>query len=421
MKRILIILSLALVLLAVATAWYAQSSGASVAAWYAQVSAPAAPSLIYSGTIEADQIAIVPEISGRVVELRVKEGDTVRAGDILVQLDTALLDAQIQQAEAAVATSNANLDQLLAGARAEDIAAAEGVLAQAEAGRGGAQKAMDNARAIRANPQSLNAQIVAAQGELGQANAQVKQAQATADYARRERDRYPEGSTEYQVADGKYLAALAQVDAAQAARAGAQKALDDLLAMKAKPIAFDAQVDAAAAQLNQAAAQVSQAQAALDLMKAGATTEQLAMARASVKQAEASLALLQVQREKLTLRAPTSGIILTRSVNLGETATAGWTLLTMANLDSVKLTVYVPEGQLGRIALNQNVSVRMDSFPQRSFEGRAVFISPQAEFTPKNVQTAQDRATTVFAVKIALDNSDRALALGMSGEAIVEK
>jgi HlyD family secretion protein len=406
-KRILVILLLALILAAAAAAWYTQSSRAAI------------PALSYSGALEAEQIAIVPEIGGRVTDIRIKGGDTVNAGDILVMLDTALLDAKIQQAEAAVAAANANLAQLLTGTRPEEIAAAEGALEQAVAAREGAQKAFDDVCAIRANPQTLNTQIVAAQGQLGQANAQVKQAQANADYAKRERDRYAEGSSEYKTADGKYRAALAQLEAAQAARDGAQKASEDLFRMRAKPIALDAQVNAAQMQLNQATAQVAQAQAALDALEAGATEEQIAMARAKLKQAEAALALLQIQRDKLTLRAPITGVVVQRAVNLGEMASAGATLLTIANLDAVKLTVYVPEAQLGRVALNQNVRVKIDAYPQRAFAGRVVFTSPQAEFTPKNAQTAQERAMTVFAVKLTVDNRNRALTMGMTGEVLI--
>ncbi len=410
MKRILVFVLVVILLGAGAAAWYNWSTPARAAA-----------TTNYSGTVEAEEVAIVPEIAGRITDLHVKEGDTVKAGDILVQLDTAMLDAQIQQAQAAVATSNANLAQLTAGARPEDIEAAEGALAQATAARDGAQKAFDDARAIRANPQTLNTQIVEAQGRVTEAEAQVKQAQANAGYAERERDQYAEGSSEYKIADGKYRAALAQLDAAQAARDGAQTALDDLLALKAQPIAFDTQVNAAEAQRNQATAQVAQAQAALDALKAGATSEQLAMARANVQQAEAALALLQIQRDKLTLRAPIAGVVVQRAVNLGETASAGATLLTIANLDAVKLTIYVPEAQLGHVSLNETVRVKMDAYAQRAFEGRVVFISPQAEFTPKNVQTAQERATTVFAVKLVLDNTDRALTIGMTGQTTIEE
>ncbi len=371
----------------------------------------------YSGALEAEQIAIVPEIAGRITDIRVQEGDTVNAGDILVQLDTALLDTQIQQGQAAVATANANLAQLLAGARPEEIAAAEGALAQALAARDGAQKALDDAQAIRANPQPLITQITDARGRVAQAEAQIKQAQTNVEFARFDRDRFADGSVEYQIADGKYRAALAQLDAANTARDGAQKALADLLAMKTKPIALDAQVNAAQAQFEQTVAQVTQAQAALDALKQGATAEQIAMARANVKQAETALNLLQIQRAKLTLRSPISGRVVKRTANLGETASAGATLLTVANLDSMKLTVYVPETQLSRVSLDQRVRVQMDAYPRREFDGRVVFISPRAEFTPKNVQTASERATTVFTVKIALENADRALTMGMTGEA----
>jgi multidrug resistance efflux pump len=409
MKRILIIAAVALVVLSSAAAWFTRLRPASAST----------ATLTYSGTLEADQIAIAPEIGGRVSEVRVKEGDTVNAGDVLVQLDPALVDAQIQQARAALATATANLAHLTAGARREDIAAAEGTLTQAVAANDGAQEMLDDARAIRANPQTLDTQITRVRANLAHAQAQVNQAQAAARYAEVERDRYAEGTPEYKVADGRYRAALTQQDLAKAARDGAQRALDDLLAIRANPIALDTQVNAAQAKWEEAKSQVMQAQAALDALKNGATPEQLAMARANVKQADTALKLLQIQRGQLTLRAPSPGVIAKRSVNLGEAASAGAPLLTIANLDAVKLTLYVPEAQLGRVALGQRVRVKIDAYPQRAFDGQVVFMSPQAEFTPRNVQTADERATTVFAVRIALANPDRALTMGMTGEAMI--
>jgi HlyD family secretion protein len=407
MRRKFVIIGLMIVLVVGIAVWLIASSSASATA------------SSYSGTVDADQVAVAPEIGGRVTDVRVEEGNTAKAGDVLVQLDTALVDTEILQAQAALATANANLAQLTAGTRPEDLAAGEGTLAQAIAVRDGAQKAWEDARAIRTNPQTLNGQIADARSRVVQAEAQVEQAKANAAYARIERDRFGENTTEYKVADGKYRAALAQQDAANTARDGAQKALDNLLAIKANPIALDTQVNAAKAQADQAAAQVTQAQAALDALKNGATPEQLAMARANVKQADAALQLLRIQRDRLTLRAPIAGVVMKRSVNPGETASAGATLLTLANLERVKLTVYVPEAQLGLVSLGHHMRVQIDALPQHAFQGSVVFISPQAEFTPKNVQTAQDRATTVFAVKIALDNSDRTLTMGMTGEAVI--
>ncbi|NIN69680.1 MAG: HlyD family efflux transporter periplasmic adaptor subunit, partial [Anaerolineae bacterium] len=89
-----------------------------------------------------------------------------------------------------------------------------------------------------------------------------------------------------------------------------------------------------------------------------------------------------------------------RSVHVGETASPGGTLLAIANLDEVKLTVYIPENRFGRIQLGQPVSVGVDSFPGKAYEGEVVYISSEAEFTPRNVQTQEERVNTVFAVKI---------------------
>lgn len=408
MKRIITILVLTIVGIGAVIVWYAPS----------QVVTASSSTLTFSGVLEGEQIAIVPEIGGRVADLRVKEGDVVNAGDVLVQLDTALIDAQLLQAQAAVAAANADLAQALAGARQEEIAAAQGAVEQTMGARDGAQQTIRDMRALRTNPQTLNAQITEARGRSALAEAQIGQAQANADLARVERDRYGEASVEYRTADGEYRAALAELDAANAARNGAENTLKKLLGMKARPIQLNAQVNAAQAQLAQAEAQLAQAQAALDAFKAGASAEQIAMVRAGVKQAEAALALLQIQRSKLSLRAPIGGVITKRAVNLGETASVGAPLLTLANLDTVKLTVYLPASQLARVALEQRVRVRLDAYPDRSFEGRVVFVSPRAEFTPRNVQTSEERAATVFTVKIALENRDRALTMGMTGEVL---
>jgi HlyD family secretion protein len=108
-----------------------------------------------------------------------------------------------------------------------------------------------------------------------------------------------------------------------------------------------------------------------------------------------------------------------RSINVGETASAGATLMTVANLDEVKLTVYIPENRYGRIRLGQEVHVRVDSFPGETFEGQVIYISSQAEFTPRNVQTKEERVNTVFAVKILIPNPEHDLKPGMPADATI--
>ncbi len=100
-------------------------------------------------------------------------------------------------------------------------------------------------------------------------------------------------------------------------------------------------------------------------------------------------------------------------------ATPGQPLLTLADLSRVTLTVYVPEPEIGRVSIGQSLPVSVDAFPGQSFAGRVTSIGDQAQFTPKNVQTRQERANTVFAIKITLDNPDRRLKPGMPADAIL--
>jgi len=106
-------------------------------------------------------------------------------------------------------------------------------------------------------------------------------------------------------------------------------------------------------------------------------------------------------------------------VSAGELAAPNFSLLTIADLDQVTLTVYVPENQIGLVKVGQTVHVNVDSFPERTFSGEVVHIASRAEFTPKNVQTKEERVSTVFAVKIGIPNPDHALKPGMPADAQV--
>ena len=131
------------------------------------------------------------------------------------------------------------------------------------------------------------------------------------------------------------------------------------------------------------------------------------------------MAALEVQLEKLSLEAPLSGLVLERSAHVGEVAVPGVPLLTIADLGNVTLTIYVPEDQVGKVQLRQPVSVTVDAYPDRVFKGTVAFISSQAEFTPNNVQTQEERVSMVFAVKVELSNPDHALKPGMPADAVV--
>ncbi|NIU63286.1 MAG: HlyD family efflux transporter periplasmic adaptor subunit [Pseudomonas stutzeri] len=226
----------------------------------------------------------------------------------------------------------------------------------------------------------------------------------------------------------RYLASLKQVEAAQAnvqaaeaALKGAQVQLEHLLSMKEKPLVLNAQVNAAWAEYQAAQAAVEMAQAGLEALEAGPTEEEVAVAQAEVAKAEAALGVLEVQLEKLTLRSPTGGLVTGRMVQVGEMAVPGANLLTVADLDEVTLTVYIPEDEIGRVKVGQTVEVSVDSFPGKVFEGRVSYIASEAEFTPKNVQTKKERVNMVFAVKVKVPNPEHELKPGVPADAVIRE
>ncbi len=177
-------------------------------------------------------------------------------------------------------------------------------------------------------------------------------------------------------------------------------------------------------QLDAATALRDAADANLTNLKNGARPEQIAAAQAQAQaaqaQAEAAQAainLIDVQIGKLAVTAPTGGVVLSQPLNVGEMAGPGATVVEIGDLDQVTLTVYIPENQYGNVKLGQKVTITVDSFPGKSFEGTVDYISDQAEFTPRNVQTVESRSTTVYAVKIRIPNADHSLKPGMPADA----
>jgi HlyD family secretion protein len=377
-----------------------------------------------SGTIEAEEVVIASELGGRVEEIVAGEGEEVEAGQVLIRLDTDLVESQAGEAEAALAAARANLARVEAGARPGEIATAEAMLEQAMAARDGAQRAWRDTVAIRDNPQQLNTQIDEAGTQVDLAERGVTQAQAQVETLRIQRDAYAgggddESKTRYNALDQQVQAAQAAVAIAEEQVAGARAHLQNLIDMRQNPVALNSVVNQANAQYEDTVAAVGVAQAGLDALLAKPTAEEVAVAEAQVSQAEAALGMLQIQLEKMTLYSPLSGLVSSRSIHVGETASPGATLMTVANLDEVKLTVYIPENRYGRIQLGQSVSVEVDSFPGKEFQGEVIYISSQAEFTPRNVQTKEERVNTVFAVKILIPNPDHDLKPGMPADATI--
>jgi multidrug resistance efflux pump len=438
-----------------------------------------------SGTVEATQIILSPEVGGRVIQVQVNEGDQVKAGQPLLRLDDTLLRAQLQQAESALKAAQANDDLLAAGPTAEQLRQAQSALdaakadydllksgptdeqlRQAEAAlvvaTAGYSRTISGARPsnvaaaqsaltaatdaydkVKAGP--LPEDYAAAEAAYDNAQAALQQAQFAYDAAYK---RDPAGigassqalalqqaTNNYNAARAAYDKAAQQPDAAQISAAyqqvqNARAALDaavspardfDVVQARAQVDQAQAQLDATKAgarpqQLDAAKAQVDAAQAALDALKAGARAQQLDAARAQVDAAQAAVDALKVQINKLVLVAPADGVLLARAVEQGEVAQAGAEVLTMARLDDLTLTVYVPEDRYGAIKLNQPAQVTVDSFPNVHFSAKVDRIADQAEFTPRNVQTAEGRSSTVFAVRLAVTDPSGRLKPGMPAD-----
>lgn len=172
-------------------------------------------------------------------------------------------------------------------------------------------------------------------------------------------------------------------------------------------------------QLDDAELRASVAQQTLEKMKNGSRPEEIEVARARRDQATAQLALLQKKLDDCVISAPSSGTILNRFVERGEFAGAGSAVYRIANLEEMNLMIYVPEAALPRIAIGQTARVSVDAFADRTFEGRVVYISPTAEFTPKNIQTKDERTKLVFGVKVKVLNPDGALKAGIPADVIL--
>jgi HlyD family secretion protein len=184
---------------------------------------------------------------------------------------------------------------------------------------------------------------------------------------------------------------------------------------------LQAQRAQAQAQLDVVMAQRSLVEAREDLPQSTILDEDLDVVDAQISLAESSITLVDTQLAKLRITAPIDGTVLTRAIHIGEIAAPGVPLITIANLGTLELVVYIPEADLGRVELGASAVVSVDSYLNETFEGEVVSIAREAEFTPRNVQTKEDRVNLVFAVTIRINNADGKLKAGMPADAVIEE
>jgi HlyD family secretion protein len=289
-----------------------------------------------SGNVDVHQVELAFRVSGRIAGLRVQEGDTVKEGDVLAQLDRVPFENDLAAAKADVGQAQAQLDKTMRGYRVEEIAQARAAVRQREA-------------------------------DL--ANAQVT-----------------------------------------------LKRLQDLLA---PGLVTRQQLDDAEARVRESDAQLASSREQLNMVLRGSRVEDIAAAQASLDSARARLAKAQTALDDTTLIAPGKGIVSVRARETGAIVQAGQTVYTLALIDPVWIRAYVPQPRLGRIKPGMTAAIRIDSMPGKQYDGTVGFISPEAEFTPKTVETEQVRDDLVYRIRVIAADPDNVFRQGMPVTVIV--
>jgi HlyD family secretion protein len=361
---------------------------AAVAAYWGFTRYEASLPYEWSGTVEARTIEVGSRAGGRVKEVLAKEGDRVIAGQPLLLLEHGDLDAQRLMAEAQLQQAQAVLEKLEHGARPEEIQ-------QARARAAGALAALQMSR-TGARSESIDA----ARARLASAQVAVDKAQLDAERAKR---LFSTGAVSKADVDNTE----AQLRGATALRDATQSGLKELESgVRREEVA-------------QVAAKAEEAQAQARLVASGTRVEDLAAARAVVDAAKGRLGQLQVALDELTVRSPKATRIEALELRPGDLLMPNAAAATLVEDDQLYVRLYVPETQLGLVKVGAELPIHVDSFPGRAFKGVVRHVATVGEYTPRNLQTADERAFQVFATRIELGEGQDTLRAGMAALAKV--
>lgn len=341
-----------------------------------------------SGFIEADEIRLGSRVGGRVTQVLVEEGDDVEVGAILVELEPFDLREQRARAQAEHAAAQARYEKFAAGLRDEEIA-------QAKARRDRIAAHLDE---LVNGPRAE---------DIAAARARVELAEAKRELARQQYD-----LTMSAAARG--AASSIEVDRVTSSLKVAES---ELLAARQELAKLEAGTRAET--IAQARAELEEAEQAWQLARRGFRSEEIAEARASAEAAAAALALIDRRLEELIVRAPVAGVVEATELQPGDLVPPDAPVISIMDLSHLWVRAYVPEDRLS-IELGKKVDVTVDSFPNERFAGEITFISTEAEFTPRNVQTPEERSKQVFRIKVTLREGLDRLRPGMAADVWLE-
>ncbi len=354
-------------------------------------------SIRVSGNIEMTQVEVAFRLSGRVAELAVGEGDSVQRGNVVARLDSDQLEWQHRQATAtreALESRGSELETQLRYQQANrdsQVRQREADLEQAEA----------RLRQLRSGSRPQ---------ETEQARAELQRAQARHEKAQSDLKRAETLVAEEDISRNQYGEFKTTFEAAAATL---QQAREQLSLVEEGPRSED--IDAARAQVAKARAGLDQA-LSLDL-EIARSRQSLRTLGAEIQRAEAAVGQIEDEIEDARAVAPIDGVVLRKNVEIGEVVAAGTPLMSLGDIDRPWMRGYISETELGRVKLGSRVRVTTDSFPGKVYEGRVTFIASEAEFTPKQIQTAEERVKLVYRIKVEVENPDRELKLNMPCDA----
>ncbi|HEY3801691.1 MAG TPA: efflux RND transporter periplasmic adaptor subunit [Kofleriaceae bacterium] len=343
----------------------------------------------WSGTVEARTIDLGSRAGGRIKQILVKEGDRVKAGDPLIVLESADWPAQLEQAQGQLVEAQANLEKLNNGARPEEIAAAK---ARAQTAQAALQETVTGTR-----PE----EVAAAQARLTVAEVAVEKAQHDVERMHKLRDAGAAIPADVDNAEINLKGALAQRDASR-------EQLDELK----NGSRHEDVVQARDREAEQVASE--------KLLTAGSRVEDIRVAEAQVKVAQGKVDQIQNMIDELTIRAPVaeskewSARVEALDLRPGDIIAPNTTAATLIEDDQLYVRIYVPETELGHIKVGEKVPISVDSFPDKTFEGLVEHINEVGEYSPRNLQTADERADQVFGTRIGIVTGHDVLRAGMA-------
>lgn len=325
-----------------------------------------AENFVYSGTAEADIINISAETSGRIGEIKVKEGSKIKAGELVAVIASDETSINLQNSEISMKNAENELGKITDGNRIEEIKGQQAVVEQAQSlvkqGESGIESAKNNLETAQSNYDYKN-KLYGDSVSLYKSGAESK----------------------YKVDAGKN-----EVDNAANVLNNAKSTLDGLQA-----------------QLNNYKAQLNAASEKLNLMVNGATEREKNSAEYNVEKAEKSYELSKIASDKNNLTASSDSIVQTINFKKGEYVTPGAAVATLIDNENIWVKIYVPESMLPTTKLGKDVTLKSDFIKNKIIKGKISYISPEAEFTPMNIVTKKDRMKMVYAVKVKiLDNLD---------------